>query len=94
MTGSSPDVSIPLPPELLETIAARVADLLADRNPPRDDSPWLDAAGAAAYLAWPRERIYKVSAADRIPHRKHEGRLLFRRDELDAWLDGYREGPR
>ena len=87
------DLALRLPDDFVEEVAHRVAEILAEREPPEAPSPWLDAAGAAEYLSWPRQRIYKLSTADRIPHRKHEGRLLFRRDELDAWLDeSYRRG--
>jgi excisionase family DNA binding protein len=48
---------------------------------------------ATAYLDWPKGRLYKLAARGEIPHRKHGNRLLFRRDEIDAWLDGYTEGP-
>jgi hypothetical protein len=40
------------------------------------------------------KRVYNLTAAGAIPHRKHADRVLFRRDELDAWLDRYREGRR
>ena len=61
------------------------------------------------YLGWPqvsartlyrRVRLVaiwrrpKLTARGEIPHYKHEGRLLFRRDELDAWLARYAEGSR
>ena len=38
------------------------------------------------------EALLDLLAAGAIPHRKHEGRVLFHRGELDAWLDRYREG--
>jgi hypothetical protein len=43
-------------------------------------------------LRWSVKRIRNLTAAAAIPHRKHEGRVLFHRDELDAWLDRYRDG--
>ena len=82
--------------ELIEAIAARVADLaLADllAGDRTKSSPYMSVDDAARYLRWPRERIYKLTAAKAIPHFKHEGRLLFAHRELDSWLEGYREGP-
>jgi excisionase family DNA binding protein len=49
---------------------------------------------AAGYLDWPKQRLYKLSAAGEIPHYKQEGRLLFRTDELDCWLANFAEGDR
>jgi len=57
-----------------------------------DASPWLTVREAADWLHWPRARVYKLTAAGAIPHRRHGGRILFRRDELCGWLDGFREG--
>ena len=40
------------------------------------------------YLGWPRERIYK--RLHDLPHYREEGRLMFKRSELDAWIEGCR----
>ena len=66
----------------------------AEDDDPRERSPWLSVDSAAAYLDWPRQRLYKLTARGEIPHYKHEGRLAFRRDELDRWLSGYAQGER
>src|SRR6478735_620939 len=58
------------------------------------ETPYLDAGEAAAYLRFPRKRIYHLTSRGDIPHRKQDGRLLFRRDELDHWMDGFYAGPR
>ncbi len=50
-------------------------------------------AEAAEYLRWPKKRLYKLTAAGAIPHRKHDHRILFHVGELEAWLDEFREGP-
>ena len=83
--------------ELAELVARRVVELERERK--RDDdaparSPWLSVQAAAEYLDWPRQRLYKLTASGAIPHYKHEGRLAFRRDELDRWLGRYAEGER
>ncbi len=73
---------------LVEEITRQVLDRLAAEQ--GNGSPWLaGAAQAADYLAWPRERVYK--RLHELPHYRDEGRLMFRRDELDAYLEGCRE---
>jgi len=73
------------PPELVEAIAERVVELLA----PKLDAPgeWLTAAEAAEYLRCPPSRIYALSSAKRIPLHRDGSRLLFRRSELDTWVN-------
>ena len=66
----------------------------AEAAPESPPSPWLNTESAAAYLDWPRQRLYKLTARGQIPHYKHEGRLLFHRQELDDWLTHYAEGHR
>jgi hypothetical protein len=75
-------VEFTLPPETLEAIARRAADLVlartADRSSP---SPWLSRREAAAYLGLPVSRLEK----DRdIPCHRDRGRVLYHRAELDA----------
>ena len=79
--------------EQLEAIAQCAANIvvahLAEQD--RGRSPWLSGAKEAAqYLDWPVERVYKRLAA--MPHYREGGRLMFRRDALDAWLSERREG--
>jgi excisionase family DNA binding protein len=83
-------LTVSLDSDQLDVIAERVAAILA--NGEADPSPWLTLKEAADYLRFPPSRLYKLTSAGAIPHRKHEGRVLFHRDELDAWLDRYREG--
>lgn len=83
----------PLLAELAERIARRVAELTPTAAA-EEASPWMGIERAAAYLDWPRQRLYKLTAAGAIPHYKQDRRLLFRRDELDRWLGGFAEGER
>jgi excisionase family DNA binding protein len=80
--------------ELIQQIAAAVAAELP-ATPAGDQaeerSPWLSLASAAHYLDWPKQRLYKLTAAGAIPHYKHDGRLLFHRHELDHWLRDYHQ---
>lgn len=84
--------SLPIPPELLEQIAERAAEILAARAAPAV-SPWMSADQAADYTGIPKQSLYKLTAAKAIPHAKPGNRLLFKREDLDAWLDAHREGP-
>jgi excisionase family DNA binding protein len=81
---------------LVERVAARVYERLVEQQAlaASERSPWMGIERAAAYLDWPKQRLYKLSAAGAIPHYKHEGRLLFRADELDGWLSQFAEGER
>lgn len=86
--GVSPNVSgtFTLPPELVEVVAARAAELVADREPEPDG--FLDVAGAAEYLACPKSRIYSLVSARRIPFYKDGSRTLFDRAELRKYVEG------
>lgn len=73
--------------ETLSTLADRLAPLLAMRiTPVRQSASWIDVQQAAAHLACPRSRIYALVSTRRIPHHKDGSRLLFRHEELDAWV--------
>ena len=90
------NLSADVPHEVIVAIAQEVAKILAagDTDTRQAASGWMTAAKAAGYLGWPTSRLYKLSAASAIPHRKHGGRLLFDRTELDESLGGYAHGTR
>jgi excisionase family DNA binding protein len=77
------------------------ADLLAGRVAAKIEapqiapvSPWMDAEGAAEYIACGPRRIYDLSSSGRIPVHREGNRLLFHRGELDEWLrSGAATGP-
>jgi excisionase family DNA binding protein len=82
--------------QVVEAIAARVAERLAELQLAQsatsgEASPWMNIETAAAYLDWPKQRLYKLTAQGAIPHYKHDGRLLFHRHELDQWLASHRQ---
>jgi excisionase family DNA binding protein len=81
-----------LPVELDSSALAAIAALLPYESAV-SRSPYMTLAEAAEYLRWPKKRLYKLTAAGAIPHRKHDHRILFHIGELDSWLDGFREGP-
>jgi excisionase family DNA binding protein len=86
--GTTSPLALTVPPELLEAVAERAAEMLAERlEVGARPEPWLTVDQAAEHLACPKSRIYALVSARRIPHRKDGSRLLFRASELDAWLD-------
>lgn len=80
MTG----LTLNLPPEVFEQIAARAAELVASR--PAEADGFLDVDGAAEYLACPKSRIYALVSSGRIPHHKDGSRTLFDRAELREFV--------
>lgn len=84
MTG--PPLTLALPDELLEELAERVADLLAERNAPTEAEGFLDVTDAAAFLSCKSSRVYALTSSGRLPHYKDGSRLLFDRDELRAYV--------
>jgi excisionase family DNA binding protein len=99
--SATPDPLAPLVEAIAEQLAPHVAELLAEARPAEQRTPWLDVDEAAEYLrlrardgkSWSREAVYKLTAAKAIPHHRIGSRVLFRRDELDAWMDENYEGP-
>jgi excisionase family DNA binding protein len=81
-------IVVTLAPEQVEAIAERAAALLAARAP--QGSPWLSTAGAAEYMDCSPARIHDLVQARMLTPRRDGRRLLFRREELDAYLEGSR----
>lgn len=81
----SSGLSLAVPDALVEQIAERAAELLADRVAPAEDG-YLDVQGAAEFLACPTSRIYSLVSARRIPHHRDGSRLLFDRAELREYV--------
>ena len=50
------------------------------------DSPWLTARGAADYLSCPVSRIRKLTHAGHLPYYREGGRVLYRVDEIEAFI--------
>jgi excisionase family DNA binding protein len=49
-------------------------------------SPWMDAKGAAAYLACSVSRIRTLTMTGDLPVHRDGSRPLYHRDELDAYV--------
>jgi excisionase family DNA binding protein len=89
------DVGFPIPGELIDALAERIASLVGDQLAQQlttqqpQVSPWLTVDQTCAYLSFSRDALYKLTAARAIPFRKKEGGqgLRFHRDELDAWME-------
>jgi excisionase family DNA binding protein len=82
----SRELGLTVPDELVDALAERVAEKLsAQLAPPA--SPWLDVKGAAEHLACPTSRVYDLVSLGRLDFRRDGRRLLFRRSDLDAYLD-------
>jgi len=81
-------LALDFPPELVERIAERAAELVAEKHSDdqADAGGYLDVAAAADFLACPRSRIYGLVSAKRIPHHKDGSRLLFDRAELRDYV--------
>lgn len=77
------EIRFEIPDELVNAIAERVVDLLG-----KPAEGWLDVDEAAAYIAAPKSRIYDWISQGRVEHRRDGRRVLFRREWLDAVLDG------
>ncbi len=85
MTAAA-SLTVDVPPELLEAIAARAAELVEDRGAAAAE-PWIGVEEAAEYLRCKPQRIYDLVSQGRLEHRKDGRRLLFRRSWLDEYLE-------
>jgi excisionase family DNA binding protein len=83
-------LAVELPRGFVEAIADAVAARLGVApHSSHPDSPYLDVDEAAAYIrASSKQRLYDLSSAGAIAPRRDGRRLLFHRDDLDAYLRG------
>jgi excisionase family DNA binding protein len=80
-------LSLTLPPELVEEIAHRAAELVADRET-GGRSPYLTTTEAAAYLRCGRQRVFDLTSQGRLKVHKDGARSLYRAEDLDLYLSG------
>jgi excisionase family DNA binding protein len=74
-------------PELVEQIAERAAEIVAERQVEAGEDGWLRSAERiAAYIDCPRSRVYALVSARRIPVHHDGSALVARRSELDRWV--------
>ena len=83
-------LALQLPDDLLDEIARRAADLLAERT--ARPEPWLSVAGAAEHLGYNgnvergKRRVYDLVSRGEL-HPKRDGtRLVFRPSDIDNYL--------
>ncbi len=76
------NVEIELSDQQLQEIARRAAALLPA------PSPWMGTDTAAAYIDGKVGRIHDLVALGKLNPRRDGRRLLFHRDDLDAYLEG------
>lgn len=69
--------------ELARAVAERVEACLTSWG---TSQGYLDVNGAAEYLSCPKSRIYDLTSRRQLPHYKLGSRLLFSKQEIDAWL--------
>ena len=80
-------LSVNVADELVERIAERAAELLAQQTGKPAEDGWLRGADKiAAYIDSPRSRVYALASARRIPVHHDGSALIARRGELDQWL--------
>lgn len=75
-------LALDLSEELMDAIAQRTAELMASTQP----EPWIGVEQAAEYLSCPKSRVYRLVSRRAIPFEKDGARVLFKRTELDAWV--------
>ena len=79
-------MSVRLSIELSDEQLAQIAERAAMLAKPADC--WLDTKGAAAHLACKPDRVHDLVALDKLRPRRDGRRLLFKRSELDAYIEG------
>jgi excisionase family DNA binding protein len=78
---------VQLSAEQLDAIAGAVGERLAVRSSSESAPTWLDTSGAAAYIACKVGRIHDLVQLGKLKPRRDGRRLLFRREELDDYLE-------
>lgn len=80
-------LSVNVGDDLVEQIARRAAELVAEQSQAPAQDGWLRGAEKiAAYIDCPRSRVYALVSARRIPVHHDGSALVARRLELDQWL--------
>ncbi len=82
-----PSVSVALPPELLEEIAQRTAEIVLERLDAAtgSPSPWLSIAESATYLRVSERKLQRLIEKERVRSTTVGRRRLLHRDDLDAF---------
>ena len=86
MTGRLLELSIQLPPDLVEEIAVRAAEILEERLRKPDAPTYFSVPEAADYIRAKPHRVYDLLSARRLTRYKDGARVLVSREELDRYL--------
>jgi excisionase family DNA binding protein len=84
--GERPKLAVEVPQAVIEAVARRAAAIVIEQQSAAV-SPWLSTEQAAEYLAAKPSRIHDLVALGKLAPRRDGRRLLFRRDELDAYAE-------
>lgn len=82
-------LTVDVPDELVQAIAAKVAELLADQEAPRDPDPpdrLLTVEEAAEYLRAKPRRVYELVRTRVLDVERDGRRVLIRKQTLDEHL--------
>jgi excisionase family DNA binding protein len=93
----SDPLALNVPPELVEAIAARAAEIVLERSvlqigTGNGASPYLTISEAAEFLRAKRHRIDDLLSRGTLTRIKDGTRTLIARTELEAYLRGERTG--
>jgi excisionase family DNA binding protein len=80
------ELKLSLTDDQVSEIARRAAVLMATDQAPA--SPWLNVADAAEHLRCGKDRIYDLIALGKLSPRRDGRRVLLRREDLDAYIEG------
>jgi excisionase family DNA binding protein len=84
------EITFSLPPEALEQIACRVADIIGERQNQTSGgtvSRWLTIDEAATYIGAKPQRIYDLRSSGRLSRTGDGSRGLVDRNELDRLVE-------
>jgi excisionase family DNA binding protein len=84
---SANDLSVVVPPQVLDAIAQRAAEIVGTHTPP-EAAPYMTVEEAAEFLRCGRKRVYDLTSQRRLPYVKDGSRTLLRRVDLIAYLEG------
>ena len=82
-------IRIELDARVLDALADRLADKLAVHLVPPGApaaTPWMSAQAAADYIGCSLSRVRKLTMLGDLPTHRDGGRVLYRRDDLDAYI--------
>lgn len=76
--------------ELAKLLEEAVTNILENRPagsaPSKEEDPYMNIAEVAAYTRLAKQTIYQKTSARTIPHYKRGSRIIFRKSEVDQWL--------